>query len=214
VDTINANGGNAGLHSSVFKKYFQPLKDRAAEETGRDLTELTAAELETIKTEATTSAKEAAQGEYFACLFLLLADDERYGPLKTQPNNNFLMGKQEYPSDVLAAKRLMTDFVPATGAVKHKRQESGPSDVAFVETVMIPLGPGLHAIRHSRRACARWNASHDAHSARMGPGVLHFCSAPWCQCLRELWHSVPSAAQCQVHGRHSRSQASQCLDCG
>ena len=68
------------------------------------------------------------------CLFLLLTDNERYGPLKTQLDNNFLMGKQEYPSDVLAAKRLMTDFVPATGVVKHKRQESGPSDVAFVET--------------------------------------------------------------------------------
>jgi len=27
----------------------------------------------------------------------------------------------------------MTDFVPATGVVKHKRQESGPSDVAFME---------------------------------------------------------------------------------
>ena len=50
------------------------------------------------------------------------------------------------------------------------------------------------------------SAGHDAHSARMGPGVLHFCPALWCQCLRELWHSVPSPSQCQVHGRHSRSQ--------
>ena len=83
VDTINANGGNAGLHPSVFKKYFQPLKDRAVEGTGKDLAELTAAEIDTIKTEATTAAKEAVQGEYLACLFLLLADDERYGPLKT-----------------------------------------------------------------------------------------------------------------------------------
>ena len=37
VDTINDNGGNAGLHPSVFKKYFQPLKDRAVEGTGKDL---------------------------------------------------------------------------------------------------------------------------------------------------------------------------------
>ena len=57
-----------------------------------------------------------------------------YGPLKMQLDNNFLMGKQEYPSNVLLAKRLMTDFVAATGAVKHKRQESGPSEVAFVKT--------------------------------------------------------------------------------
>ena len=102
------------LHPSVFKKYFQPLKDRAVEGTGKDLAELTAAEPKTIETETTTAAKEAAQGEYLTCLFLLLVDDERYGPLKTQLNNNFLMEKQEYPSDVLAAKRLMTYFVPAS----------------------------------------------------------------------------------------------------
>ena len=57
----------------------------------------------------------------------------------------------------------------------------------------------------------RWGSpmdweGHDAHSARTVPGVLHFCPALWCQCLRELWHSVPSPSQCQVHGRHSRSQ--------
>ena len=121
VDTINANGGNAGLHPSVFKKYFEPLKERGVKETGMELVKLSEAELKKINEEATTNAKEAAQGEYLACLFLLLADDERYGPLKTQLDNNFLMGKQEYPSDVLAAKRLMTDFVPATSVVKHKR---------------------------------------------------------------------------------------------
>ena len=68
------------------------------------------------------------------CLFLLLADDEMHGPLKKQLDTNFLMGKQGYPIDALAAKRLMTDFVPTTNVVKHKRQESGPSNVAFVET--------------------------------------------------------------------------------
>ena len=134
MDTINTNGGNVGLYPSVFKKYFQPPKDKAVEETGRDLVGLTAIELEAIETETTASAKEAAQGEYLVCLFLLLADNERYGPLKTQLDNNFLMGKQEYPSDVLTTKRRMTDFVPATGSVKHKRQENGPSNVAFVET--------------------------------------------------------------------------------
>ena len=44
------------------------------------------------------------------------------------------MEEQEYPSYVLATKRLTTDLVPATIATKHKRQESGPLDVAFVDT--------------------------------------------------------------------------------
>ena len=133
VDTINTNGGNAGLHPSVFKKYFEPMKEKGVEESGKVLTALTPADLEAIEEEATLYAKETTQGEYLVCLFLLLADTERYGPIKTQLDNNFLMGKQEYPSNVLAAKRLMTDCVPATGVVEHKREESGPSDVAFME---------------------------------------------------------------------------------
>ena len=44
------------------------------------------------------------------------------------------MVEQKYLSNVLAVKRLMTDVVPTTGAVKYKRKEEGPSDVIFVET--------------------------------------------------------------------------------
>ena len=95
---------------------------------------LTPANLEEIEEEATLNAKEEAQGEYLACMFLLMANDERYGPLNTQLDNTFLMGKQEYPNNVLATNRLMTDFVPATGVVTQKRQESGPSGVSFMET--------------------------------------------------------------------------------
>ena len=61
VDTINTNGGNAGLHPSVFKKYFKPLKEKVVKESGIELAKLTQDELETIKEEATTNAKEAAQ---------------------------------------------------------------------------------------------------------------------------------------------------------
>ena len=60
VDTINANRGNAGFHPSVFKKYFQPLKEKGVEESGKDLAALTPAELEAIEEEATTHVKEAA----------------------------------------------------------------------------------------------------------------------------------------------------------
>ena len=62
-------------------------------------------------------ASKLACTEYLACLFLLLADDKRCKTLKKTLNNNFLLGRQEYPKDVLASKRLMTDFDPdvATG---------------------------------------------------------------------------------------------------
>ena len=83
--------------------------------------------LKTIEEVTTLSAKEATQGEYLACLFLLLADNERYGPLKTQPDNKFLVGKQEYPSNVLTAKRLMTDFF--SGDRRREAQASGEQPV-------------------------------------------------------------------------------------
>ena len=67
---------------------------RNLKESGMELAKLTQAKLKMIEEEATMNAKEAAQGEYLVCLFLLLTDDERYGPLKAQLDTNFLMEKQ------------------------------------------------------------------------------------------------------------------------
>ena len=53
---------------------------------------------------------------------------------KDKVGQKILIEEQKYLSNVLAAKRLMKDFVLATGAVNHKRHKSGPSDVAFMET--------------------------------------------------------------------------------
>ena len=104
VDTINTNTGNAGLHPSVFKKYLSPMMDIQAEKTDKELSELTPIELKEVEDKATEAANDLATGKYLTCLFLLLADDDRYGSLKTQLNNNNLMGEQEYPSDILWAK--------------------------------------------------------------------------------------------------------------
>ena len=69
-----------------------------------------------------------------ACLLLLMADNNRFGLLKTEHDNNFLMGEQVYPIDVLQDKRLMADFVLAAGAAKHRQKLTKLTDVAFVET--------------------------------------------------------------------------------
>ena len=60
---MNANRGNAGLHLSVFKTYFQPMEDKGVEELGKELTALTSGELKAIEEAVTLSAKKAAQGE-------------------------------------------------------------------------------------------------------------------------------------------------------
>ena len=76
-------------------------------------------------------ASESACAEYLACLFLLLVDDERFKTLKKTLNNNFLLGRQEYPKDVLESKRLMMDFDPdvATGT-RRTQEQVQPTDVA------------------------------------------------------------------------------------
>ena len=38
--------------------------------------------------------KELAKEDYDACLFILMADDERYGGVKTALGDNYLLGKQ------------------------------------------------------------------------------------------------------------------------
>ena len=55
-------------------------------------------------------AMESNCEEYLACLFLLLADGERFKTATEDLRNNYLLRKQEYLANVLAAKRLMTDF--------------------------------------------------------------------------------------------------------
>ena len=134
VDTINANGGRAGLHPAVFKRHFPICKEQELLKTGKALSALTPDEVDELEEKSTEAAKEAATSEYLACLFLLLSDDERFGPLKNELDNNFLMGEQEYPCDVLRAKRLMSDFVPAAPfAGRQRREQAQPTDVAFVE---------------------------------------------------------------------------------
>ena len=75
--------------------------------------------------------------EYLACLFLLLADKERFKPVTTEMNNNYLIRKQEYLANVLAAKRIMTNFhyynVGNPTSAGKQQEQVQPTDVAFVE---------------------------------------------------------------------------------
>ena len=48
--------------------------------------------------------------------------DERYKPVKKFLHEGFLAEKQQYPQDVLATKRFMTDFI-GTVAAKPKNQQ-------------------------------------------------------------------------------------------
>ena len=67
-----------------------------------------------LQSEAMKSTKEV----YLACLFILMADDERYRGVKTEVGDNYLLGKQEYPQDLLTAKRLLADFKRTPGRTR------------------------------------------------------------------------------------------------
>ena len=67
------------------------------EELGKELDALMSSKLNVIEEAATLSANEAATGEYLVCLFLLLVDDERYGPHQDVVRQQFLGGRAGVP---------------------------------------------------------------------------------------------------------------------
>ena len=63
-----------------------------------------------------------------------MADNERYGGIKTALGDNYLLGKQEYPQDLLAAERLLADFKGAPSKVKKASEAAGEQGVASAES--------------------------------------------------------------------------------
>ena len=74
-----------------------------------------------------------SKGAYLACLFLLMADERRFGAVKATLGDNYLLGEQQYPQDLLAAKRLLADF-KGTGPTNRKVTEPAQGQgIAFIE---------------------------------------------------------------------------------
>ena len=135
VDTIYANGGQARLHPAVYSRHLvaATTKECVSRNVTGGVEGLTSAQKVELKKQFEKPARESATAEYLACLFLLLADDDRFKYLKQEMSNNFhLNGSDSYPRNVLAAKRLMTEFEP-TVAPTPARERIAPTDVAFVE---------------------------------------------------------------------------------
>ena len=79
---------------------------------------------------------ESSFEDYLVCLFLLLVDKERFKLVPAELSNNCLLGKQEYPANVLASKRLSKP----TSSGKQQEQVQ-PTDAAFVEKGKWDSGP-------------------------------------------------------------------------
>ena len=75
----------------------------------------------------------ASSEEFLACLFILLADNGRYKGIKAELANDFTVGQFNYPKTVVAAKRLLTDYITPVNST-YVKQEPYDAGVAFSET--------------------------------------------------------------------------------
>ena len=82
VDTINANGGQAGLHPAVYQRHLELIIAKDLLKSNIEVASLDDAAKDALKKKFEKPARESSAGEYLACLFLLLADDNMFGPLK------------------------------------------------------------------------------------------------------------------------------------
>ena len=92
VYTINANGGRAGFHNSVYNKHMLALWDRDLV-TADSLAAMSPAEKKALENRLQKEAMESSCEEYLTCLFLLLADKESFKPVATELSNRYLLGK-------------------------------------------------------------------------------------------------------------------------
>lgn len=93
-----------------------------------------------LQSEAMKLAKEA----YLACLFIMMADGARYGGVKAALGDNYLLGKQEYPQDLLAAKRLLADYRGVPGKARKAAAAADDQGVAFAEGGKTEYVPTCH----------------------------------------------------------------------
>ena len=84
----------------VYQRHLENIIAKDLVKSNTDVASLDDTAKNALKKKHEKPAREISAGEYLACLFLLLADNNRFGPLKTQLDNNFLMGEQEYPRDM------------------------------------------------------------------------------------------------------------------
>ena len=109
VDTINVNGRSAGFHNVVYNKHMLDLWDRYLV-TANLLAAMIPAEKTGLENCLQNEAMDSSCEEYLACVSLLLADKERFKPVTTELIYNYFIRKKEYLANVLAEKRLVTDF--------------------------------------------------------------------------------------------------------
>ena len=71
--------------------------------------------------------------EYLSCIFILVADGGRFQGLKRALDNQYLMDKDEYPTTMPQALKLLEKYKAEFGATEHNADSAGESGVAFAQ---------------------------------------------------------------------------------
>ena len=91
VDMIDAHDGNAGNHSFVYQLHLAALLKEKVKPNDDYIYML--ARDPKGRAAIQTAALKSSKGAYLACLFLLIADEERYGAINATLDDNYLLGK-------------------------------------------------------------------------------------------------------------------------
>jgi hypothetical protein len=95
-DTVKAFGGSPGLHKGMIKALMQDPTEVA------NVTRPTDKEIERVHAEALEAVK--------AALLISGADKQRYGRLKEDPANNYLLGSNQYPDTFKKPLRILENY--------------------------------------------------------------------------------------------------------
>ena len=79
-------------------------------------------------------AERGSCDKYLACLFILVADGDRYQGLKRALDNQYLMDKDANPETLPQALTLLEQFKPESFADAATGKPAGDSGVAFAQT--------------------------------------------------------------------------------
>ena len=83
-----------------------------------------------LKKEIEEAVMTASSEEFLACLFILLADNCWYKGLNIDLANDFTIGQSNYPKTVVAANRLLKNYI-ATSKINYVKQETEDVGIAF-----------------------------------------------------------------------------------
>ena len=104
-NTVNSHDRRAGYHEGMFKKDMIKImdgKNNTTAEVDRD---------PVLKKDIEEAVMNASSEDFLACLVILLEDNGRYKVLKIELAKDFTMGQSNYPKAVVAAKKLLRNYI-------------------------------------------------------------------------------------------------------